>query len=130
MKQTEDIWRAWGGLGGVQTLLPALLTEGVHARGLSLSRLVNLTAGVPSRRLGLYPRKGVLEPGSDADLALVDLDRTWTLEASDLQTRWPINPFTGRLFRGQVVATLVRGTVVWQDGATRVEPGYGRPVQA
>ena len=65
MKQAESIWSVWGGLGGIQTLLPALLTEGVHTRGLSVPMLVSLTAGVPSRRLGLYPRKGVLEPGSD-----------------------------------------------------------------
>jgi allantoinase len=129
MKQTEDIWSAWGGLGGVQTLLPGLLTEGVHARGLSLPRLVSLTAGVPARRLGLYPRKGVLEPGADADFVLVDLDRTWTLEAEHLKTRWPINPFVGRTFRGQVTATVVRGTIVWQHGAAQVEPGFGEEVR-
>jgi allantoinase len=129
MKQTDDIWSAWGGLGGIQTLLPALLTEGVQRRGLSLPKLVSLTAGVPARRLGLYPRKGVLEPGSDADLVLVDLDRLWTLEAADLRTRWPISPLIGRTFRGQVVATLVRGTLVWQDGATCVEPGFGQPAR-
>jgi allantoinase len=129
MKQTDDIWSAWGGLAGVQTLLPALLTEGVHARDLSLPRLVNLTSGTPARRLGLYPRKGVLEPGSDADLVLVDMDREWTLTADDLRTRWPISPFVGRGFRGHVVATLVRGTEVWRDGEVRVAPGYGQPAR-
>jgi allantoinase len=128
MKETDDIWAAWGGLGGVQTCMPALLTEAVHARGVSLSRLVSLTAGNPARRLGLYPRKGVLEPGSDADIALVDVHRTWTLRQEDLRTRWPINPFVGRTFTGQVRATLVRGTVVWQDGAPCVASGFGQPV--
>jgi allantoinase len=128
MKDTGDIWAAWGGLGGVQSFLPALLTEGVHARGVSLSRLVSLTAGAPARRLGLYPRKGVLEIGSDADLAMIDLEKSWTLQSSDQKTRWPVNPFVGRTFQGQVVATVVRGTVVWRDGAVRVEPGYGRQV--
>jgi allantoinase len=130
MKQHADIWSAWGGLAGVQTLLPALLTEGVHKRDLSLPRLVTLTSGTPARRLGLYPRKGVLEPGSDADLVLVDVEREWTLDARDLRTRWPINPFVGRTFRGQVVATLVRGTVVWRHGDVHVAPGYGRPARA
>jgi allantoinase len=127
MKQTDDIWSAWGGLAGVQTLLPALLTEGVHARGLSLPKLVSLTAGTPARRLGLYPKKGVLEPGSDADLVLVDVDQEWTLEATHLRTRWPINPFVGHSFRGQVVMTLVRGTPVWVRGEVRAQPGFGRP---
>ncbi len=130
MKQGDTIWAAWGGLAGVQTLLPALLTAGVHARGMSLPKLVSLTSGTPARRLGLYPRKGVLEPGSDADLVLVDLDREWTLDAGDLRTRWPLNPFVGRTFRGHVVATYVRGREVWRDGIARVEPGYGRPARA
>jgi allantoinase len=129
MKQHADIWSAWGGLAGVQTLLPALLTEGVQARELTLPRTVSLTSGTPARRLGLYPRKGVLEPGSDADVVLVDLEREWTLSEHDLRTRWPISPFVGRTFRGQVVATLVRGTEVWRDGAPRVAPGYGRPAR-
>ncbi|HEX8969399.1 MAG TPA: allantoinase AllB [Chloroflexota bacterium] len=129
LKRTGDIWSAWGGIGGVQTLLPALLSEGVHRRGLSLPRLVSLTAGQPARRLGLYPRKGVLDPGSDADLVLVDLERTWTLQAADLHTRWPLNPFTGSTFRGRVVATLLRGTVVWRDGRAHVAPGFGEWVR-
>ena len=129
MKLGEDIWSAWGGLAGVQTLLPALLTEGVHARDLSLPRLVTLTSGTPARRLGLYPRKGVLEPGSDADLVLVDLEREWTLTADDLRSRWPINPFVGRTFRGRVVATLVRGAEVWRNGQVQVAGGYGQPAR-
>jgi allantoinase len=129
MKQLDDIWSAWGGLAGVQTLLPALLTEGVHARALSLPRLVSLTSGTPARRLGLYPRKGVLEPGSDADLALVDVEHEWTLTEADLHTRWPINPFVGHTFRGRVIATLVRGTEVWRAGRARVAPGYGQPAR-
>jgi allantoinase len=130
MKQADDIWSAWGGLAGVQTLLPALLDAGVHARELSLPKLVGLTAGAPARRLGLYPKKGVLDPGSDADLVLVDVDREWTLTRNDLRTRWPINPFLGRTFRGQVVATFVRGTRVWSDGALCVQPGSGMPARA
>ena len=130
MKQTGDIWSAWGGLAGVQTLLPALLDEGVHARDLSLPKLVSLTAGTPARRMGLYPKKGVLDPGSDADFVLVDVDSEWTLQASDLRTRWPINPFVGRTFRGRVMATFVRGTQVWAHGKLCVEPGFGRPARA
>ena len=129
MKQTDDIWSAWGGLAGVQTLLPALLSEAFLARGMSLPKLVSLTSGTPSRRLGLYPKKGVLDPGSDADLVLIDLDRAWTLQASDLRTRWPIHPLLGRTFRGQVVATFVRGTEVWADGRLCVEPGFGQPAR-
>jgi allantoinase len=128
MKQTDDIWAAWGGLGGVQSLLPALLSEGVHRRGMSVSDVVRLTSAAPARRLGLFPRKGALDVGSDADLALVDLEASWTLRGDDLETRWPVNPFVGREFQGRVVSTLVRGTVVWGDGAAQVRPGFGQLV--
>jgi allantoinase len=128
MKQTDDIWAAWGGLGGVQSLLSALLTEGVHKRGLPLCDVVRLTSAAPARRLGLFPRKGSLEVGSDADIAVVDLDAAWTLRPDHLQTRWPVNPFVGRDFKGAIVSTLVRGTVVWRDASVQVQPGFGQLV--
>jgi allantoinase len=126
----DDIWRAWGGLHGVQTLLPVLLTEGVHARAMPLPLLVRLTSAAPARRYGLYPRKGALLIGSDADVTIVDPDAAWTLDASMLKTRWPISPFLGKQFQGRVEATLVRGTVVYQDGEIQVEPGFGKRVRA
>jgi allantoinase len=125
MKQ-GDVWRAWGGISGVQTTLPVLLDEAVHRRGLPLPRLVALTAGSPARRFGLYPRKGALLVGSDADLTLVDLNGEWILGQADLLTRWPVSPFIGRTFRGRVVATLVRGTTVYRQGEVLAQPGFGR----
>ena len=125
----DDIWAAWGGISGVQTLVPVLLTEGVARRGLGWPALVRLTSATPARRFGLYPRKGALRVGSDADVMLVDPDREWTLRGEDLLTRWPTSPFVGRTFRGRVVATLVRGTLVWQDGRLTGKPGHGRLVR-
>jgi allantoinase len=121
-----DVWRAWGGISGVQTMLPVLLDAAVHRRGLALPRLVALTAANPARRFGLYPRKGALLPGSEADLTLVDLSSEWILGQADLHTRWPISPFVGRTFRGRVVATLVRGTTVYRQGEVLARPGFGR----
>jgi allantoinase len=124
-----DIWRAWGGIVGVQTLMPVLLTEGVHRRRLPLTELVRLTSANPARLFGLHPRKGAMRVGSDADLVLVDLEREWVLTAEQLLTRWPISPFVGRAFRGWVAATLVRGVVVYQDGRVLAQPGHGQPVR-
>lgn len=129
MKQTDTVWSAWGGLHGVQTSLPALLTEGVHRRGLGVHDVVRLTAANPARRLGLYPRKGALDVGSDADVVLIDLNAAWTLEPGVLQTRWPVSPFVGREFVGQVRTTLVRGRPVWDAGAPVAAPGHGRRVR-
>jgi allantoinase len=124
----DDIWLAWGGISGVQTLLPVLLDEGVRKRGLGLPRLVTLVAAEPARRYRLYPRKGALRVGSDGDLAVVDTERRWTLERGRLRTRWPLSPFVGRAFHGAVVATVVRGTVVYREGELLAEPGHGRLV--
>lgn len=120
-----DVWCAWGGISGIQVLLPALLTEGVHGRGLGLPQLVRLTSGNPARRFGLYPRKGALTVGSDADFTLVDLQRKWTLEASMLETRWPFSPYVGRRFKGAVAVTVVRGRPVFRDGEIVGRAGYG-----
>jgi allantoinase len=112
----DDIWEAWGGVTGIQSLLPTMLTEGVHRRGLRLPALARLLAGAPARLLGLWPRKGAIAPGSHADLALVDLEREWTFSQDQLQARSGLSPYVGRAFRGVVVRTLVRGVTVFHDG--------------
>jgi allantoinase len=112
----DDIFKAWGGITGIQSLLPAMLTEGVHRRGLRLESLARLVAGAPARLLGLWPRKGAIRPGAHADLALIDLDREWTLSRDQLQARAGLSPYVGQRFRGQVARTIVRGVTVFQEG--------------
>lgn len=112
----NDIWEAWGGVTGIQSLLPVMLTEGVHRRGLRLATLARLVAGAPARLLGLWPQKGAIRAGADADVALVAMDREWTLQAEQLQARSGLSPYVGRSFRGAVVRTLVRGVTVFDDG--------------
>jgi allantoinase len=111
-----DIWEAWGGVTGIQSLLPVMLTEGVHRRGLRLGALARLVAGAPARLMGIWPRKGAIRAGSDADVAIVGLDSDWTFEPEQLQARSGISPYVGRSFRGEVVRTLVRGITVYDDG--------------
>ena len=112
----RDIWEAWGGVTGIQSLLPVMLSEGVHRRGLRLAALVRLVAGAPARLLGLWPRKGAIRAGADADVALVALEREWTFEPEQLQARSGVSPYVGRTFRGAVVRTLVRGVTVFDGG--------------
>ena len=112
----DDIWEAWGGVTGIQSLLPVMLTEGVHRRGLRLGALARLVAGAPARLLGLSPRKGAIRPGGDADVALVALERDWIFEPEQLQARSGVSPYVGRSFRGAVVRTLVRGMTVFDEG--------------
>ena len=107
-------------------MLPLLLDEGVHNRGVPLPRLVRMASANPARIVGLWPRKGHLGLGADADIALVDLARTWTLEPNLLQTRHPVSPFIGYRFRGAVIQTLVRGVTVFRDGEIVAPPAQGQ----
>lgn len=122
----ENIWQAWGGITGIQTMLPVLLTEGVHRRGLPLPLLARMASANPARNVGLWPRKGHLGLGADADVVLVDLQRGWSLERDMLLTRHRASPFVGSAFRGAVVQTLVRGRPVYREGTIVAEAGYGQ----
>jgi len=117
MKESPDgdFFAVWGGISGAQTTLNVLLDEGYWQRGLALQTVARVTASNPARRFGLYPTKGVIKVGSDADLCLVDLSARWRLEAGDLCYRHRQSPYLGRMFRGRVVRTLVRGHTVFPD---------------
>jgi allantoinase len=121
----DDVFAAWGGITGIQSTLPVMLTEGVHERGLSLELLAQLLATRPAKRLGLWPRKGEIRKGTDADFALVDLDRVWTLDADALEARSGLSPYVGRRFVGSVERTIVRGRTVYAGGAVTGAPGDG-----
>jgi len=121
----QEHWDAPDGVTGVQTLLPLLLSEGVHARGLGLERVASLTAANPARMFGLYPRKGAIQIGGDADFAVVDMQRRWTLTPDLLFYKWPWSPHTGWEFQGRVVRTIVRGRTVYLDGDIVAAPDWG-----
>lgn len=128
-KGLENIWKAWGGISGIQSMLPALLTAGFHARGMDLTQLVRLTSSNPARLFGLYPQKGSIFPGSDADLVVVDLDREWKLTIDQLFYRNRHSAYVGRKFRGVVLRTFVRGNEVYRDGKILAKPGFGQLVK-
>lgn len=125
-KGMENIWKAWGGISGIQSMLPVLLTEGVHKRGLPLTALARMTAANPARLFGLAPQKGAIRPGADADLVVVDLEPEWTLTPDQLFYKNQHSAYVGYTFKGRVERTLVRGQTVYQDGKILAEPGYGR----
>jgi allantoinase len=125
-----DIFRAPLGLNIIQVMLPSIVDEGVHRRGLSLARFANLSASEPARLLGLYPTKGSLRVGADADLALWDLDQEWLVRREDLLSKHPWTPLEGRTLRGRVVRTIRRGETIYADGSIRADPGSGRFVTA
>jgi allantoinase len=122
----DDIWQAWGGISGVQSMLPAILTEGVLKRGLSLPAMAKMMAANPARIFGLYPQKGTLLPGADADLVVVDLHKEWTLSVDDLLYKNQHSAYGGYSFKGAVERTIVRGVTVYRDGQITAQPGFGQ----
>lgn len=119
----DDIWAAWGGITGIQTLVPLMLTEGVHRRGMPLEQLASLMAAHPARIVGLWPQKGAIQVGADADLLLVDLGRAWRVEAAALYSRHRHSPFIGRQMQGWLTRVLLRGQTVALEGEVVGAPG-------
>jgi dihydroorotase len=98
---------------------------------MNISDYVRLSAANPARVWGLYPRKGAIQPGADADIAIVDLARPWTIEDAKLQSRSKITPWNGWRVKGMPVHTLVRGRFVMRDRTLVPETrGWGRSVHA
>ena len=118
------IWKASPGCGGLETLLPVMLTDGHHERGLPLGRVASLLASAPADAMGLGHRKGRVAVGLDADLAIVDLGRDYLFRREDVRSSAGYSIYEGRRFKGQVVHTLVRGRFAVRDGAL-VEAAVG-----
>jgi dihydroorotase (multifunctional complex type) len=122
----EDIWKAPPGTPGVETRLPLLLTEVANKR-LTIEDVVRLCSTKPAKIFGLHPMKGEIAEGSDADFALVDPRREWTLKADELETKAKETfLFDGWKVKGQCVATYLRGKLIMKDGHIVGTPGEGR----
>lgn len=110
------IWAASPGCPGMETMLPVLLSEGHMKRGLSLARIVELVSTNPAKAMGLH-RKGAIAPGMDADFAIVDPGRRWTVTRDGVLSSAGYSIYEGWTLTGQVVHTIVRGRAVMRDGA-------------
>jgi allantoinase len=126
VKDRPNIFDNKSGLPGVETLLPLLFDHGVARRGMDIRQLAQLIAAAPARRYGLYPRKGALVVGADADVAILDPARPWTIDASRSQSVAKWSPYDGMRLQGQIVTTLLRGMVVFDGHDVVAPPGTGR----
>ena len=127
-KTRNDIWTVDCGFPGVELQMPLMLTA-VNEGRMSICDYVRLSAANPAKTWGLYPRKGVIQPGADADLALVDLGQAWTIDDAKLQSRSKISPWQGRAVKGLPLHTLVRGKFVMRDRTLMDDArGWGRSV--
>jgi len=114
------------GLPGVETLLPLLYSEGVVKEHLEVTDLPLLLSEGPARVNGLYPRKGSLAIGADADIVIFDPDAEWTIHAEDLHMNTDFSPYEGMEIQGAVDTTISRGRIVYTNGEFQGEKGAGR----
>jgi len=120
-----DGWKAHTGTPSEQFYLSLLLTD-VAAGKLSLERVADATATRPARIFGLYPRKGALRVGADADIVLADPRGTHTIADAEVLSKCGWTPYAGRSVRGVVRYTFLRGRAIYDDGRLQLEEGYGR----
>ncbi len=127
-KTRAVIWDADCGFPGVETQMPLMLNQVAHGR-LSLEHYVKVSAENPAKRFGLWPMKGRVAAGAHADLAIVDMARSETIQAAALHSKAKVTPFEGESVTGIPVHTLVRGRFVQRDRQLVAEArGHGRQV--
>ena len=123
-KRGPDIFALASGAPGVELIAPLV------ADALGPAELARLVGEQPAKRFGLWPRKGALAPGFDADVMVLDESRAWTIDPAALVTAAGWSPYAGRELRGRVIATFSRGEQVWDGERLLAGPGRGRFVPA
>ncbi|HET8810982.1 MAG TPA: dihydropyrimidinase, partial [Gaiella sp.] len=121
----DDFSQIPNGGPGLENRLHMIHHFGVGEGRITLNRMVELLSTNPAKLFGLYPRKGTIAPGSDADLVIFDPAKKKTITAADQHSKTDYNLYEGTEVTGDIETVLVRGTVVVDDGELRVEPGFG-----
>ncbi|MCH8110756.1 MAG: dihydropyrimidinase [Proteobacteria bacterium] len=114
------------GMSHLETLLPLLYSDGVRKNRLSLERFVEVSSTNPARIFGLYPQKGVIQPGADADIVVFDGDKKVTVRLQDMHSKQDFEIYEGEEFTGWPVMTFSRGDLIVENGMVKAEPGRGR----
>ncbi|MHA2146170.1 MAG: dihydroorotase [Candidatus Thorarchaeota archaeon] len=121
-----DIREAWSGVDGTQMILRVLLSEGINKGRLSLSRLLRVGSRNPARIFGLYPKKGVLRIGSDADFVIIDQTCEEKIKADMMFSKCGWTLYEGMTMKGVPVMTFSRGLQVYNNGKITGKPGHGK----
>ncbi|RLC27331.1 MAG: hydantoinase [Deltaproteobacteria bacterium] len=126
IKQAEKgMLEAMPGYPILQTHLPAILTEGYHKRGVPLETILTRMTMNPARIFGLYPRKGTLAVGSDADIVILDVDREWTVKSDELFSYGDFSLYENKALKGWPDTVIKGGAVAYRDGKIEQAPGIG-----
>jgi dihydropyrimidinase len=125
----ENFARIPNGCGGIEDRLAILWDAGVESGRLTPSEFVAVTSANCAKLFNLYPRKGCIAEGADADIVLWDPSATRTISAAKQFSKGDFNIFEGRTVHGVATHTLSQGKLVWADGDLRAQPGAGRYVK-
>jgi allantoinase len=123
-KGWSNIFEAPSGGTGIQTHLPLLLNS-VKQDKITLSKLIRVFSTNPARILGLYPNKGILIPGADADIIIVDPEKPYKITGEDLHSKQKVTAFEGYEGKGLPITTFVRGEMIMDEGIIIGNPGFG-----
>jgi allantoinase len=121
----KNIWKAGTGVPGTETLLPLMISEGVNKDLIDIQSLCKILCENPARIFGLYPKKGIIEIGSDADLVIIDLKQKKKITIDNMYTKAEFTPFEGWEITGSPITTIVRGNIIVDHGNIIARSGYG-----
>lgn len=128
--ESNDCRTIYPGIPGTEELLPLINTFGVGSGSLSLSQVVNVLSTGPAKAFGIYPQKGILKEGSDADIVLFNPEESWTLSSSTLHSAAGYTPYEGMTVTGKVVMTYLRGRLIMGAGLYLGVEGDGKFIRA
>jgi dihydropyrimidinase len=122
----DDFTKTPNGAPGIEERIPLLYSEGVAKGKITLRRFTDLCCTNPAKIFGLYPRKGILAPGSDADITIIDPEKTMVLQSDDLHSNADYSAYEGYTVQGWPICTISRGEVIVRDGEFTGVPGRGK----
>ena len=126
----NDVFDTYPGIAGVETLFPLIYTYGFEEGIISLKQLVETLSTNPAKIFGLYPQKGSLKIGSDADIFVYDPKKTRNLKAAELHSNSEHTAFAGMNIKGATYLTMLRGNILIKDGELKAKKGYGKFIKA
>jgi len=124
-KENGGLWKSTAGFGAIGATLPLLITEGIHKGRLTWEQLVRVTSENVAKIYRIFPQKGSLNIGSDADLIMVDPEREWILGTETLQSSADFSVYEGKKVKGKVIKTFVRGNLIVDEGRFVAEKPVG-----
>lgn len=122
----HDFSKCPGGAPGVEARIPLIFSKAVVDKGMSLNQFSRLVSENPARIMGIYPEKGIIAPGSDADIIIIDPKKEVIINHKLLHENVDYTPYEGVSVKGWPVITLVRGKMIMKNGEFLGTRGYGR----